>query len=163
MVYIAEQVLQYIDKAKLHTEFLLESNQISKAFIERLSLKYTYNFQTLENFRIVEYRGFVDAVTELTAIDLSETRGLESNQINNCLSLFKLIKNCLTLQNLDGLYLTIEQEEKSKSKKLNVFCVEPKIAFMSLMAQQPHSVILTSGTLKPLDTFAKEIGLNCAQ
>jgi Rad3-related DNA helicase len=38
-------------------------------------------------------------------------------------------------------------------------CVDPKIAFESLMEQEPRSVILTSGALSPLEEFAKEIGL----
>jgi regulator of telomere elongation helicase 1 len=38
--------------------------------------------------------------------------------------------------------------------------VDPSIVFQTLVREQPRSLIFTSGTLKPFDTFAKEIGID---
>lgn len=51
----------------------------------------------------------------------------------------------------------------STSKKggwtLNCWCFSPGLSMTSLMKQGVHSIILTSGTLSPLNSFATELGI----
>ncbi len=39
-------------------------------------------------------------------------------------------------------------------------CFNASYAFETLLSKKPRSIILTSGTLSPLDVFAQEIGVN---
>ena len=55
-------------------------------------------------------------------------------------------------------YLMIS-EQGNKVKKLQVICFNPAFAFHELLSKKPRSIILTSGTLSPLDTFEEEIGI----
>ena len=44
--------------------------------------------------------------------------------------------------------------------KLALWCLNPAVAFAALSAES-HSVILTSGTLSPMASFASEVCCNC--
>eukprot|EP01022_Parablepharisma_sp_SALTPOND_P016522 TRINITY_DN2443_c0_g1_i2.p2 TRINITY_DN2443_c0_g1~~TRINITY_DN2443_c0_g1_i2.p2 ORF type:complete len:830 (-),score=117.10 TRINITY_DN2443_c0_g1_i2:1658-4147(-) len=44
-----------------------------------------------------------------------------------------------------------------KNQKIHVFNLNPGIGFAKLLAKFPHNIILTSGTLSPLDSLAQEL------
>jgi len=44
--------------------------------------------------------------------------------------------------------------------KIAFWCMNPEVAFTQLRNTNPRSIILTSGTLKPLKSYAKEIGVD---
>lgn len=44
--------------------------------------------------------------------------------------------------------------------KLALWCLNPAVAFAALSAES-HSVILTSGTLSPMASFASEVCCKC--
>eukprot|EP01022_Parablepharisma_sp_SALTPOND_P034715 TRINITY_DN926_c8_g1_i1.p2 TRINITY_DN926_c8_g1~~TRINITY_DN926_c8_g1_i1.p2 ORF type:complete len:1015 (-),score=128.69 TRINITY_DN926_c8_g1_i1:3623-6667(-) len=55
-----------------------------------------------------------------------------------------------------------EESEKDSSnegsnRSLKVFCFNPGIGFIELLRAVPRSIILTSGTLSPMDTLEKEL------
>lgn len=50
-------------------------------------------------------------------------------------------------------------KNSGKDRKLEIVCFNAAYAFEEINKKKPHSFILTSGTLAPLDTFEKEIGL----
>jgi hypothetical protein len=50
-------------------------------------------------------------------------------------------------------------QKTEKKLKLCIWCLTGAVAFASLL-EQAHSVLLTSGTLSPLDSFAVELGLD---
>lgn len=63
----------------------------------------------------------------------------------------------------------LNKEEKSKSYfkiqicysgsdiKINLLCLDPKVGFQRIVKMNPHSIILTSGTLSPLNSLPLEL------
>ena len=49
--------------------------------------------------------------------------------------------------------------DKIKVKKLAFWCMNPAVAFAKIMKENPRSIILTSDSLEPLETYEEEIGL----
>jgi len=43
------------------------------------------------------------------------------------------------------------------NRELKVFCFNPGIGFMEIMSKGPRSILLTSGTLSPMDSLEKEL------
>ena len=64
------------------------------------------------------------------------------------------MRACLKSESVEGFFLTIE-----KHNKLSLKCFDPSVAFASMTKERYHSLILTSGTLKPLETFGQELGI----
>ena len=50
-----------------------------------------------------------------------------------------------------------EQIGPNQRRKLSLWCFNPSFAFKSLLEESPRSVIFTSGTLAPLNTYASEL------
>lgn len=46
-----------------------------------------------------------------------------------------------------------------KDRKLELLCFNSAYSFQELMSKKPRSLILTSGTLSPLDVFEQEVGI----
>ncbi len=44
-------------------------------------------------------------------------------------------------------------KNQQTDKVLELICFSSSYAFKELLSKKPHSIILTSGTLSPLDTF----------
>ncbi|CEG49566.1 regulator of telomere elongation helicase 1-like isoform x2 [Plasmopara halstedii] len=53
-----------------------------------------------------------------------------------------------------------EYRNKTTTRVFNYWCFHPGIAFREICANNIHNVILTSGTLSPLDTTVKELGID---
>jgi len=51
-------------------------------------------------------------------------------------------------------------KNQQSEKVIEVICFSSSYAFTEILSKKPHSIILTSGTLSPLDTFEQEIGLS---
>ena len=56
----------------------------------------------------------------------------------------------------------MEEEEEEMVVEFSLWCLNPAVVFTPL-SFGAHSVILTSGTLSPLDTFASELGTEFKQ
>lgn len=56
--------------------------------------------------------------------------------------------------------IVISKQGASENKKLELICFNSAYPFEMLLEKKPRSLILTSGTLSPLDVFAKEIGVD---
>ncbi|KAE9347919.1 Regulator of telomere elongation helicase 1 [Phytophthora rubi] len=52
------------------------------------------------------------------------------------------------------------RKNKSTIRVFNYWCFHPGVAFREICANNVHNVILTSGTLSPLDTTVKELGID---
>ncbi|CAI5708438.1 unnamed protein product [Hyaloperonospora brassicae] len=50
--------------------------------------------------------------------------------------------------------------KKTSARVFNYWCFHPGVAFREICANNVHNVILTSGTLSPLDTTVKELGID---
>lgn len=65
----------------------------------------------------------------------------------------------LTLRKFKAAYGTRRAAQVEWSHRLCFWCLNPAVAFAPVEAAT-HSIILTSGTLSPLDSFASELGIN---
>ncbi len=54
----------------------------------------------------------------------------------------------------------IKYKNGVEDKKFEVICFNASYAFEDLLKKKIRSIILTSGTLSPLEVFAKEIGVD---
>lgn len=54
----------------------------------------------------------------------------------------------------------IFKKSTKQSWTLNYWCFSPELSMMDLTQQSVHSLILTSGTLSPLNSFATELGVS---
>ncbi|KAG7379812.1 hypothetical protein PHYPSEUDO_008108 [Phytophthora pseudosyringae] len=52
------------------------------------------------------------------------------------------------------------RKNKTTTRVFNYWCFHPGVAFREICANNVHNVILTSGTLSPLDTTVKELGID---
>ncbi|EGZ25466.1 hypothetical protein PHYSODRAFT_485995 [Phytophthora sojae] len=52
------------------------------------------------------------------------------------------------------------RNKKTTTRVFNYWCFHPGVAFREICANNVHNVILTSGTLSPLDTTVKELGID---
>jgi len=88
-------------------------------------------------------------------------RNLQADDKFACQAFFSFMRACLKLESVEGFFLTIEQRNKQSIllNKLSLKCFDPSVAFASMTKERYHSLILTSGTLKPLETFGKELGI----
>lgn len=76
---------------------------------------------------------------------------------------FMFMNDC---QNIDKYKMVIEPTRRERSRggastrdiSWNLWCLSADVAFKDL-ADNCHSIILTSGTLSPLDSFASELGV----
>ncbi|KAL4176909.1 hypothetical protein KRP22_001846 [Phytophthora ramorum] len=59
-----------------------------------------------------------------------------------------------------GRLFNAGRKNKSTTRVFNYWCFHPGVAFREICANNVHNVILTSGTLSPLDTTVKELGID---
>ncbi len=59
----------------------------------------------------------------------------------------------------EDAYVGFWNVEKEDNPSLEWLCLDPKIAFGEIMEEKPRAVILTSGTLSPLDGVATRLGV----
>jgi regulator of telomere elongation helicase 1 len=45
-------------------------------------------------------------------------------------------------------------------RKIGFWCFNPALCMQSIAGLKPRSILLTSGTLSPLESFSAELGLN---
>ena len=57
-------------------------------------------------------------------------------------------------------YFTTHIEVNFDTIRLDYWCNDANFAFESIQKLNPYSIIVTSGTLSPLDNFEKEIGVD---
>jgi Rad3-related DNA helicase len=56
-----------------------------------------------------------------------------------------------------ALYLKCQIAYNGSDIQLNIFCLDPKIGFHRITAMNPRCIILTSGTLSPLNSIPLEL------
>ncbi len=56
-------------------------------------------------------------------------------------------------------YFTTHIEVDFDVIRLDYWCNDANFAFKRIQRNEPHAIIVTSGTLSPLDTFEKELGI----
>ena len=59
---------------------------------------------------------------------------------------------------LDGCFLLLTRN-KDQTTTVEFKCLNPKLVFRKMMSEKPRSLVLTSGTLRPLESFADELGV----
>ncbi|MBS7288429.1 MAG: hypothetical protein KIH01_06705, partial [Candidatus Freyarchaeota archaeon] len=59
----------------------------------------------------------------------------------------------------EDAYVGFWNTDDEKNPSLEWLCLDPKIAFEEVMSEKPRAVILTSGTLSPLDGVAARLGV----
>ncbi|MBS7247615.1 MAG: helicase C-terminal domain-containing protein [Candidatus Jordarchaeales archaeon] len=59
----------------------------------------------------------------------------------------------------EDAYVGFWNTEEEKSPSLEWMCLDPRVAFEEVMSEKPKAVILTSGTLSPLDGIAARLGV----
>ncbi|OWZ10270.1 hypothetical protein PHMEG_00016905 [Phytophthora megakarya] len=59
-----------------------------------------------------------------------------------------------------GRLFSAGRKNKTTTRVFNYWCFHPGVAFREICANNVHNVILTSGTLSPLDTTVKELGID---
>lgn len=59
----------------------------------------------------------------------------------------------------DDAYVGFWNADDEKNPSLEWLCLDPRIAFEEIMSEKPRAVILTSGTLSPLDGVAARLGV----
>lgn len=52
------------------------------------------------------------------------------------------------------------QSFEASKKQLGYICLNPSYIFRQLAVKKPRSIILTSGTLSPMDSFSEELRTN---
>lgn len=62
-------------------------------------------------------------------------------------------------QKRNGWIVASKNEEDRKSWVLNLYCLSPSVAMKQLLAHGVQSIIITSGTLAPLDSFQHEMDI----
>ncbi|KAF4320436.1 hypothetical protein BBO99_00003065 [Phytophthora kernoviae] len=61
--------------------------------------------------------------------------------------------------NASRLFNAARKNKSSTTRVFNYWCFHPGVAFREICTNNVHNVILTSGTLSPLDTTIKELGI----
>jgi fanconi anemia group J protein len=61
-------------------------------------------------------------------------------------------------KSLKNKFIKIFQDKKSQDVMLNMWCMNPRVAFHEI-SKLCRSIILTSGTLSPMDSFSSELEL----
>jgi Rad3-related DNA helicase len=56
-----------------------------------------------------------------------------------------------------ALYLKCQIAYSGSDIKLNLFCLDPKMGFHRITAMKPRCIILTSGTLNPINSIPLEL------
>ncbi|MEM4948687.1 MAG: helicase C-terminal domain-containing protein [Candidatus Jordarchaeales archaeon] len=59
----------------------------------------------------------------------------------------------------EGVYVGFWNVEDEENPSLEWICLDPRIAFDEIMSEKPRAVILTSGTLSPLEGVAARLGV----
>jgi Fanconi anemia group J protein len=99
------------------------------------------------------------ALRELTKVDKASGSRLPDRlvvKLNQFASTLRLVfgSNGMKLRDFRIVY---KHTSDAKSDQLLILCLNPGVVF-SPVAQASHSLILSSGTLSPLDSFASELG-----
>eukprot|EP01022_Parablepharisma_sp_SALTPOND_P014834 TRINITY_DN205_c1_g2_i2.p1 TRINITY_DN205_c1_g2~~TRINITY_DN205_c1_g2_i2.p1 ORF type:complete len:933 (-),score=65.54 TRINITY_DN205_c1_g2_i2:2801-5524(-) len=53
-----------------------------------------------------------------------------------------------------------EKKKKGEYRSLEAFCFNPGLSFMVILTKKPRSIILTSGTLTPMDAIEQDLKVN---
>lgn len=74
----------------------------------------------------------------------------------------RLVNNIWNSKSFDHLIMITNIKYKNwvEDKKFELICFNASYAFEDLLKKKIRSIILTSGTLSPLEVFAKEIGVD---
>ncbi|CAI5740061.1 unnamed protein product [Peronospora farinosa] len=59
-----------------------------------------------------------------------------------------------------GFLFNADRKQKKTTRVFNYWCFHPGVAFREICTNNVHNVILTSGTLSPLNTTIKELGID---
>ncbi|RLN05892.1 hypothetical protein BBJ28_00007593 [Nothophytophthora sp. Chile5] len=62
--------------------------------------------------------------------------------------------------NAPRLFNAVRKNKAATTRVFNYWCFHPGVAFREICTNNIHNVILTSGTLSPLDTTIKELGID---
>lgn len=63
----------------------------------------------------------------------------------------------LVLEKAEQGYLKIQFVYSGSDIKINILCLDPKVSFARLSKLNPKSIVLTSGTLSPLNSIPIEL------
>jgi Rad3-related DNA helicase len=102
----------------------------------------------------------MEAAMELALLDVTGIKKINPELGFACDSFFLLLKRSAFETDFKGMSLVIQNGDKPEKQFVSLKCVDSSKAFKQILQAQPHSIILTSGTLKPLTTFGAELGVN---
>ncbi len=60
----------------------------------------------------------------------------------------------------DLIHFRTVVSKKNDYLSVELMCLNPQYTFQQLLKSKPRSIIVTSGTLSPMDLFVKELGVN---
>ena len=105
-----------------------------------------------------------EAFSELTKTDKSSGCRLPDRLIQTLME-FQNTMKLVFMDNASRLHdfrIVYRRSEHQKDDQLSILCMNPAIVFGPI-SKLAHSVVLTSGTLSPLDSFASELGTPFAE
>ncbi|CAI2381893.1 unnamed protein product [Moneuplotes crassus] len=107
--------------------------------------------------RTPQLKNFYDCLKKLIGIYTHDNDAIESQKdINHYYSV--LIEEKIEEHILKKLKKHEIEPRKKSNRKIGFWCFNPAVGFNKIMKLSPRSIILTSGTLNPMDEFAQELG-----
>ena len=159
---IKQYILEYLEIVKDSLFQLFEENKIilkknEYCIIEKKILLNLFDSDIFEEIIIV-----IDKYLKFLNKKFCTNKNLK--KIKDFISFLKSIQN----QNDDDYMFNlsfIESKAKSKNKnnneninfRINIFCFNPSLEFGEILSFKPYRIILTSGTLSPLNYFESQL------
>ena len=149
-----EEVLNYLFFNLFDENDLNNSNNNNNNSNENNNLD--FNNQKLNNFiKILTYFEviFQDKFENTTKITLL----IKIIKLFNSLILYKNKRNLFNFYIYDDL---IKQKNSKKCRIFKIFCFDASICFYEIIKNTPHCLILTSGTLSPINYLEKQLKID---
>ncbi|CAD8198204.1 unnamed protein product [Paramecium pentaurelia] len=177
-----EEIVQTIEAFSRFLKSLLESTQFNSQDIEQCKV---FNAQQIFNFLYENTsinkknndslfsNGINDSNISIyieycqTIINyMSEISPLEGSNLQSWTRFLMNLDN-FTQDNEDNqdneqlnyydFYKLVVKKNNQNQISLNMWCLDPSLAFKKLLSQNIHSIILTSGTLSPMESWQSEL------
>jgi len=131
-----------------------------RRFLDVLKHAYGNKHEKIRKGSLNTLANFSDHVCDLLMMDFEAKRkNLQFNYSENFIESYKLCFSLETPKDFDGDLESIPRyfEEDFFGLKVKLVCLNPGIGFAGIANRIPRSIILTSGTLTPLDSFQSEL------
>ncbi|KAI7898833.1 helicase C-terminal domain-containing protein [Cokeromyces recurvatus] len=144
--WTGQEMIQQLDKVNISVNTF--NNAIMPAF--KIASNHADMIRKEAEERVIDHIDYEDAEENDSEVKIHRIKCLSVSSLN-------ILQGNDSNRKRKASTKTPLVPESPWNHKLAFWCLNPAILF-NLMAENTHSVILTSGTLSPLNTFAAELG-----